>query len=752
MRLEARPFDFCSAPLSARRPLHFVLKHLIVGVTTLAVLATVASQVASEVAAQSARNGLVATPRAGNLAAEKAHLARYDDALKPLRDLKISATDADLLKAAVKRIDKRDQGAATALRGLIQHPVARKLVDWYRLRAGLAAAAEYREFLTANPGWGSRRTLIERHEEAIFVNGGSARDIVAQFKQQPPTTGAGHAALASAYLTLGQNEEAIQSARDAWRDHTFSSDLEPAFLARFKRMLRRQDHKWRIDRRLMDQVRWTTQRRARARYVRKLLPLLPAAERRKVKARLTVFLRSRKGLTRLSKFSQPDASDWGLAFQRVQALRRAKRITAAAKRLQAASLDPDQIVDPDSWWIERRATIYALLKYGKAKLAYQVGKAAGPLSINPAKDQAFHAGWLALRYLKKPELALRHFQVMQNNADGPLSASKSAYWLGRALEALGRQQKARAAYEKAASFIDTFHAHLARLKLGRSAAHIEIVPPKPPTPAQVRRFVTSDAVKAIVVAHKAKLGRKITRAQFVRLRRVLKSEAEVAMLAHLANMIGDTQMAVRVGKAGVARGFNVRTFSYPVHAFPTFKPLRRPIPEMALLLGLARQESEFNGQTKSGAGARGILQVMPITARHVCRDYKIRCNISRLMRDNAYNTKIATAYVGDRMGEFNGSYLLGIAGYNAGPGRARQWMREFGDPRRSGVDPIDWIHRIPFEETRKYVQKVLSNVQVYRARLGSGPVAIRLAEDLVRGRIGRGDARTEPTAARARLR
>jgi soluble lytic murein transglycosylase len=136
--------------------------------------------------------------------------------------------------------------------------------------------------------------------------------------------------------------------------------------------------------------------------------------------------------------------------------------------------------------------------------------------------------------------------------------------------------------------------------------------------------------------------------------------------------------------------------------------------------------------TMSHAGARGIPQVMPVTARHVCRDYKIRCDIARLMKDPAYNTMLGSAYIGDRMEEFRGSYILAIAGYNAGPGRAREWIREFGDPRDPKVDPIDWIHRIPFQETREYVQKVLSNIQIYRARLGEVATAVRLIADLRR--------------------
>ena len=189
------------------------------------------------------------------------------------------------------------------------------------------------------------------------------------------------------------------------------------------------------------------------------------------------------------------------------------------------------------------------------------------------------------------------------------------------------------------------------------------------------------------------------------------------MVAHLAEALGDTQMAVRIAKAGVARGLQSAGVQLSAARVP--RSSRRCAcrsPEMPLLLGIARQESEFNGQTMSGAGARGILQVMPITARHVCKDYKIKCDIPRLMTDNSYNTMMAAAYIGDRMREFGGSYVLGFAGYNAGPGRARQWIREFGDPRDPKVDPIDWIHRIPFEETREYVQKVMSNVQVYRAR------------------------------------
>ena len=153
-----------------------------------------------------------------------------------------------------------------------------------------------------------------------------------------------------------------------------------------------------------------------------------------------------------------------------------------------------------------------------------------------------------------------------------------------------------------------------------------------------------------------------------------------------------------------------------------------------MLLGLARQETEFEPQTVSGAGAKGLLQVMTVTAQHVCHDYKIKCQIPRLLSDTQYNVMIASAYIADRMDDFGGSYVLGLAGYNAGPGRARQWIRENGDPRDPKVDPIDWIERIPITETRDYVTKVLANIQMYRARLGNSANALRMQQDLVRAR------------------
>jgi soluble lytic murein transglycosylase len=667
------------------------------------------------------------------LAEETEHVARYDTAIAPARDHPLATTDAASLREAMAAAAGGKLGDAKALRDKIADPAARKLVDWFVYRGGYGAASEIRGFLDANPAWPDRGLLTQRAEEALFNSAAGAGDIRAFFANAQPRTAVGFAALVSAHLADKDDAKAQDKAKalaqKAWIELDVPASLEPAFLRRVGSLLTEADHKRRLDRLLFNDSRWTGERNERAVVIRRVIALLSEDEKKKAEARLAVFLRAKNSQKLLSKLPAHSQSDWGLAVQKAQALRRQKKEEEAWKILLA---DPGMTAQaPDGWWEERRANAYAALRKGKPKVAYDLVRNPGPLSVNAAKDAAFLAGWLALRHLHDNKLALGHFEALATVADGPLSHARGQYWLGRTHEALGDKAKAQEHYKAAAVYFDTFHGQLARLKVDAGAHQLKIAPPAAPTPEEVARFNGSDAVLAAVVARKAGLDISLARAFLNHLRSYLKGEAEVAMVAHLAEALGDTQTAVRIGKSAVARGLNLVYYAYPIHSLPAYTPLRKP-PEPAFILGIARQESEFNTLIISGAGARGILQVMPVTAKHVCHDYKLKCDIPRLMKDPAYNTMLGSAYISDRMDEFTGSYVLTLAGYNAGPGRAREWIKEFGDPRDGKVDAIDWIHRIPFEETREYVQKVLSNIQVYRARLGEQETALRLNADLKR--------------------
>ena len=681
-------------------------------------------------AAKPAGHGVLLAPAAA--AREAEYLARFDAATAPARDYQVSADDAQRIREAAAALQANNVGKARQLRDQVSDAAGRKLLDWLALRAGIGEAGEFRTFIDANPEWPDRTLLTQRYEEALFIQGGSARVIKQAFAKSEPRTGVGLAALASAYLAEGDENRAKELAVKAWRQYDIPATLETGFLDRFGKLLTPADHKWRLDRLLIDDQRWANDRNERAPYIRRVITLLPKEEQQKAEARLAVFLRAANASKLMAALPQETRTDWGLAYQRAQLLRRAGKNEDAWKILLAAPTDPALIVSPDEWWNERRAAAYEALEDGKPKVAYDLVREAGPLTVNPLKEQTGFAGWIALRRLNDPQAAEKLFRTMRQASDGPLSISRAEYWLGRTREALGQRAQAEQSYRAAAQYVDTFFGQLARNKLEPGALPIAIRPPALPSSEEAARFNALDAVKAAVIARKSGLESQVFRAFVTHLQRHFGTEAEVAMVAHLARALGDTQFSVRVGKAAISRGMNLIYYAYPVHAFPSYSPLRTP-PETAFLLGIARQESEFNSQTVSGAGARGILQVMPVTARHVCSTYKVKCDLGRLLTDPSYNTMMASAYIGDRMAEFTGSYVLTLSGFNAGPGRTRQWIREFGDPRDADVDVVDWIMRIPFEETREYVQKVLSNVQIYRARLGEEK-ALRIQEDLARAR------------------
>jgi soluble lytic murein transglycosylase len=655
---------------------------------------------------------------------------QLDAAIAPVRESVLSQNDAQRLREALRAVSGGDAAKAKTLRTELANPSARKLVEWFALRNGFGEPVDFITFSDANPAWPDRQLMRRRAEEQLLVIGGSSQKIRAFFAGGEPQTGAGFAALASAYLAEKDEARAKAMAATVWREYELAATLEPGFLERFKGLLSPADHKRRLDRILVDSVRFSAERNERATIARRVIPLLSADEQKKAEARLAVFLQSKAAAKLLAALPAEDenAPDWGLAYQRVQHLRSLGKMDEVWKILQSAPTDPEKIVSPDDWWMERRAAAYAALRSGKPDVAYAVVRDPGPLSVNPLKDASFMAGWLALRHLGDPKGAAAHFEVSRNAADGPLTLARAEYWLGRSLEAQDRREAADKHYTAAAKLFDTFHGQLARHKLAAGAPELAAPLSVMPSAEEISRFNTLDAVQAAVMADKLDLDRSIVRALLGQLRYHLKTEGELALLAHLTLRLGDTQMAVRIGKTAIARGMNLASYAYPVHALPTYKALRQP-PEMAMLLGIARQESEFNAAIISTAGARGLLQVMPITARHICRDYKVKCDIPRLLTDNSYNAMIASAYIGDRMAEFSGNYVLTLAGYNAGPGRAREWIRAFGDPRDPKIDPIDWIETIPIEETREYVKKVLANIQVYRARLGETN-ALRLADDL----------------------
>jgi soluble lytic murein transglycosylase len=416
-------------------------------------------------------------------------------------------------------------------------------------------------------------------------------------------------------------------------------------------------------------------------------------------------------------------------YGRIDVLRRAGKIDDAAKLLLAAPRDPATLVSPDTWWVERRLVSRALIEKGDPKRAYAIAAAHAAESPTLQAEAEFHAGWYALEYLRDPNTAKRHFAAIAAVSKGPLSLSRAQYWLGRASEAAGDGKSAKAQYALAAGYPTTFYGQLAISRIG--AGPLRIAPP-PSIGAETRnRFASRELV--IAIRHLTAVGYDDRAATLYRyLADTLTDPGEVALLAGMAEDSGNHQLALQIGKSAAVRGLPVDALAFPTGAIPNsakISSVERPV-----VFAIARQESAFNPAAVSGAGARGLLQLMPSTAKQVAKDVGLPYSKPRLTSDPAYNATLGAAHLGDLVSSFSGSYVMTFAAYNAGASRVAQWVKDHGDPRDPNVDVVNWIELIPFTETRNYVQRVMENLQVYRARLGAP--SLRIEADLHRGAPG----------------
>ena len=661
------------------------------------------------------------------VAVKKAKTFNAAATLKPLLDFKLSKSDRAALKEAITASYKHRYPVARAQIKRIKHPVAKKLARWYYFRSsGVdAKAADIEAFRLANPQWPDGDRLRRNAERALYLHRVKPAAVKAFFAKSRPQTGAGKAALAAMHLKAGAKDRAKALIAEAWRNHDLSKDLEKAILKQFSGLLDHADHKARVDRLLYQD------RKSKIAAVSRTAVLLPPNEQKKIKARVAVVQRSKTAKKLLAAIPKEQRKgDVGFYFSRIQWLRRHKEEKKAWTQLRDAPSEPDVLLDLDEWWIERRINCRAALNGGYPEVAYSIARDHGPLSGKYYAEAEFLAGWIALQFLEDHEAAEKHFLALRTSARTPKLIARGEYWLGRAAEAAGRPVEAAQHFTAASDHAFTYYGQLARQSLPRNSAFLPIVPAPEPTPAEIKSFRSLDAVKAIAVIRAAGLTT-LTRLFFLQLARTLEKPGEAVLLAELAILMGQPHSSVRLGLIAFNRGHPTGEYAFPVGLLPKYKKLTKPV-EDAFLHALSRQESEFNPKAKSPVGARGLMQLMPRTALMVARQHKIRYKKSKLTQNPSYNMMLGVAHLRDLMDSYKGSYVLSLTAYNAGGGRVKDWTKQFGDPRDPNVDTIDWVERVPFTETRNYIQKILLTMQIFRSRLEGPENALRLLQDLNR--------------------
>jgi soluble lytic murein transglycosylase len=387
--------------------------------------------------------------------------------------------------------------------------------------------------------------------------------------------------------------------------------------------------------------------------------------------------------------------------------------------------------DPDAWWAERSLQFRAALAAGERRAAYEIAAKHGPLSRESFIEAETAAGWISLRFLDEPRVGFNHFLAARVRSTSSKEIALTEYWLGRTKLALGDVKTATTHFTIAARYPQSFYGQLGSQELDGRPADL-VLPTPAPTQADIDRFVANDAVRAIAVAMHADLDQ-VTPQFFLALSRSLKSRGEIVLLAEFAKAMGRRRLALTIAKIAFNRDLPVADFAFPLGVLPAFKTLLDEQVDPALVHALSRQESEFSPRARSPVGATGLMQLMPATARSVAKQFKVKYEPARLAVP-VYNIQLGEAFLGDLIRNYSGSYVLALAAYNAGGGRVQEWINAFGDPRRPDVDPIDWIEQIPIIETRNYVTKIMETLQLYRARLQGSDRALRLAQDLNRGR------------------
>jgi soluble lytic murein transglycosylase len=631
-----------------------------------------------------------------------------------------SSVEIAAVKRAVELVRGRKQTEAATMRDTISDPVSRTLIEWVILRSDDAGAsfARFAEFIAANPGWPSIVTLRRKAESMAFNERPDPNAVRRFFSVNAPLSARGKIAFARALKAVGQHGEANALARETWRQDSMSADMEQRLLDEFGSSITRADHKARMDRRLYE----ADDTEAGLRAANRLGGHEPAI----AKARIALL----KNANRAAVDAVPAAArdDVGYKFARLQMLRRTDKLKDAVALLRTVpKLDDSH--DLDEWWVERRLLVRRLLDDDDPKSAYAVARdATTPSRDNYRAEQQFTAGWVALRYLNDPQTAYAHFSKVPEGQQSPISISRGYYWMGRAMEAMRRPQEARALYERAARHPTAYYGQLARAKAGLGELAL------PPTPRltmdQRLRAGRLEVVRAASILY-AIDARDMVHPFLADLGDKSDDVPGLIALTELAEKNKDARGAMLVGKLALSRGLPLDQVAFPTYGVPAYKPIA-PEVEPAIVHAIARQESWFNPRTISRANAMGLMQVLPSTARGLAKKHNVPFDQKRLLDDPVYNVQIGAAELAGVVGDHRGSYILAFVAYNAGRGRARDWIARFGDPRDPKVDPIDWVERIPFAETRNYVQRVMENVQVYRARFGNSQ-KLMIEADLRRG-------------------
>jgi soluble lytic murein transglycosylase len=593
---------------------------------------------------------------------------------------------------------------ALAIEATIDDPAAKTLVEWLILRHPDSALGftRYATFIAEHPGWPSNGLMRRRAEMLLWQEHGDAARIH-DFTHDQPISAKGRFALARVLLAAGDRDGAERQVREAWRSNELSERSESEAHDAFRELLTREDHRARMDKRIGAKDFAGAMRAAHH---------LDDDALSIVKACIAVSGNETKASDLLNDVPADARKDLGYTLCRADWMIRHDRIADAAHVVLAAAPETMALQDTDEWWRLRRVLARKLLDLGQFEAAYQVARdAASPDNANYRAEFYFMSGWIALRYLHDAAAARVHFSHIDDGSANPIVLARANYWRGRAAEALGDTNAMRIYYEAAARHVTAYYGQLARARLGLDRFELRATQPAEPTGDSA---LAAELVRAADILYT--VGERDLVVNFMS--DAAEQDVDDTVLTALADLTDqhhDARAMLQIGKTALSRGLALDRYAFPTIGIPQYSAVGPQI-DRSVVYSVARTESAFDQHDKSPANAVGLMQVTPEAGRDTAKRFGVSYDWDRMVSDPVYNTQMGAAELSALLQEYKGCHIMAFAGYNAGRGRVQQWVKQYGDPRDPHVDAIDWVERIPFAETRNYVQRVMENLQVYRAR------------------------------------
>ena len=588
-------------------------------------------------------------------------------------------------------------------------------IQWRHLltKGNKASFYDYKNFIDKNNDYPRIGRVKYLAEHKLTTDTIAPKKIIDWFDENESLSGFGKMILGESFILTGDTQKGTLLIKEGWITAELSKSQLRFYRKKFKKYLNAEDYIKRADYLAWNNKYWDLKR---------LLRYLPKDYELLYTARQLLMSKSYGVDNAISKVPSKFKNDAGLNYDRLKWRRKRGRVESSLEILLNIKNTKDYLVRPDKWWIEREIISRSLIYKKKYELAYKVASKHA-LTDGPEFAAAeWMSGWIALSFLNDPLLAKDHFENFYNNVGYPISTSRGAYWLAKTYDKLGKKDLAKQWFEKAANFLTTYYGQLAFMEIYPNQ-NFELSKDMEVSKDYRNIFFKKELVKTIHLLdelNEDKYAKHILR--YLANDDIDKGSEILA--AELATDIDRFDFAIQIAKiASYEKRFH-NTFNYPIISTPTLINGRK-IPETAFILSIIRQESEFDLTANSHAGAKGLMQLMPYTAKLVAKQANLPYSKSRLTRDAEYNINLGSHYIAGLILEYDGAYPFAVAAYNAGPKRVRYWKKINKNPQKNQINYVDWIELIKFKETRNYVQRVLENYNVYRYVLEQKPVSMK---------------------------